>query len=529
MFKIDNRNLKIACIVDNFSYECLKYESDIILINTWDYEKVIQSQNPDLLLVESAWEGNNGQWTGMIIKNHYLIKKLTNLCKKIGIPTVFWSKEDPINFKYFIKAAALFDYIFTTDSDSIQNYKIKCKNDKVFTLPHAAQIKIHNPIDKDKEKIGRVAFAGAWYGNTFPQRSEDMNIILKAAFEYKIDIYDRNYNKSCNSQFRYPKEYLPYVKPGLRYNEMIKAYKKYDVLLNVNTVRDSPTMNSMRVFEILACGVNLVSTYSKSLKIMLEDIVHIVNNESETKKCLDVLLNNKDYRDKLSIKGQREVFNNHTYTHRVRTILDKVNIGYDKYYNVGVSIIGYIDCIDNLNKVIDNYLRQGYNEKELIVVYDNIDFYKKADLNKFRLYTDIKFIYINDFDVNCISYNYISKFYYLNYYAKDFIGDLMNAFDYTNADIVGKKTYYMHLEDNKISVINNNMENRYTDILYSDCSIIKKDIFNKLLFKDIVNFCKKQNYRIYDNKIKMYSTDRFNFLKLSKIISEAKYIESISV
>ncbi|MDO1752457.1 glycosyl hydrolase family 1, partial [Escherichia coli] len=67
----------------------------------------------DLIFVESAWEGNEGQWSRGI--GHYSdeesadLRGLLNLAKELGVPTVFWNKEDPVHFARFAPNAALFD------------------------------------------------------------------------------------------------------------------------------------------------------------------------------------------------------------------------------------------------------------------------------------------------------------------------------------------------------------------------------------------------------------------------------------
>lgn len=80
-----------------------------------------------------------------------------------NIPTIFWAKEDPNDFNVFIEAAKHFEYVFTPDTNCIQKHKNILGHDKVYFLPLGVQPKIHNPINKDKEKLGEVAFAGSWY------------------------------------------------------------------------------------------------------------------------------------------------------------------------------------------------------------------------------------------------------------------------------------------------------------------------------------------------------------------------------
>ena len=229
---------------------------------------------------------------------------LVNYCKSNQIPTVFWAKEDPYDFHVFIETAKLFDYVFTTDLNCISKYKKILGHDNVFLLPFAAQPKIHNPIDKDKEKIGKVAFAGAWY-DKFPKRSIHMENLLKPAFKYDLSIYDR-FSGLDDDNFKFPEDYRPYIRNSLKYEDMVAEYKKYQIFLNVNSTDTSPTTFARRIFELLSCGIPIISSYSLGLENYFKDIVVLSKDQGDTEKHLNRLVNNKELRDKISLLGQRE-------------------------------------------------------------------------------------------------------------------------------------------------------------------------------------------------------------------------------
>ncbi|WP_139019775.1 glycosyltransferase, partial [Bacillus wiedmannii] len=93
--------------------------------------------------------------------------------------------------------------------------------------------------------------------------SIDMDRVLDKAAKYGLEIFDRNYEKNKKGlmpNHRFPERFDPYIKGSLKYYEIDKAYKGYKVMINVNTVKQSPTMFSRRVFEGLACGTPVVST-----------------------------------------------------------------------------------------------------------------------------------------------------------------------------------------------------------------------------------------------------------------------------
>jgi hypothetical protein len=125
--KIELKNIKIASILDKFSYECFKYECNFMPVSYDNWKIQLEMENPNFLLVKSAWSGNNNLWKNKIVNLHIShdksLENLVHWCKYNNIPTVFWNKEDPGNFNMFIEAAKLFDYVFTTDINCIERYK----------------------------------------------------------------------------------------------------------------------------------------------------------------------------------------------------------------------------------------------------------------------------------------------------------------------------------------------------------------------------------------------------------------------
>ena len=144
--------LRLAIISDAFTTNCIKHICKTIQFGPEDWKAILEIEKPHMLFVESAWEGNDGRWTKKIAttssNNTIDLLELIAWCKKNNIPTVFWNKEDPVHFNSFIQTAKNFDYVFTTDEDSISNYVEKCSNQRVFAFPFAAQPYLHNPIEE---------------------------------------------------------------------------------------------------------------------------------------------------------------------------------------------------------------------------------------------------------------------------------------------------------------------------------------------------------------------------------------------
>lgn len=519
----DNNDITVACILDEFSYECFKYEGLFFQLGTQNWKEVMKSQRPQLLFVESAWMGYKNEWINKIanIQNSKdkTLLSIIGYCKENKIPTVFWAKEDPYDFHIFIESAKHFDYIFTTDLDSIPKYKEILNHDNVYLLPFAAQPKIHNPIDRDKEKIGTVAFAGGWY-KKFPERCKQMESLLRPAFKYNLVIYNR-FAKVNDSNFVFPEEYTPYLKNPIDYKDMVKEYKKYEIFLNVNSINISPTTFARRVFELLGSGIPIISSYSLGIENYFKNIVMLSNSENDTEKYLSKLINNKELRDRLSILGQRQILNNHTYRHRFNTVLDTVGINRKDSYCEGVSVITCTNRGFSLENILSNYLSQNYPLKELIIIINDDSISSEDWTNKLKVYNDISVFKLPqtctlgeclNFGVENSKYNYISKFDDDDYYGPNYLTDSINTFKFTDAHIVGKYSIYAYLEDsNTLALRYPNLENRYMNYIAGSTLTFKKDLFNKVKFRNI----SKSEDTLFlkdslDKGFRIYASDRFN-------------------
>ena len=263
-------DLTVGVIGDEFTRTTLEGSFHTILLSRENWRKQFLSHSFDLLFVESAWEGNGGEWKRGV--GHYSddesadLRALVAYAKESGVPTVFWNKEDPVHFARFAPNAALFDHVFTTDANMIPEYLglPDCKNVSVSSLPFYAQPKIHNPLPVTREFDNTIAYAGTYYGQRYADRSKGLDQLLEAATKYGLAIYDRQADMP-ESPYRFPAKYASAVRGSLPYAEVVKSYASHIAQLNVSSVTDSPTMFSRRVVEIPACGGVVLSSPSRGI------------------------------------------------------------------------------------------------------------------------------------------------------------------------------------------------------------------------------------------------------------------------
>lgn len=314
-------------IMDEFTTGCFEQDLNLVQPRPDNWYALAEKYQPELFLIESAWKGNYGSWQYRVgdyaNKPGQEVAQICEYARQKGIPTIFWNKEDPVHHDKFMCSARLVDHIFTTDANMRASYEAKTGNQRVHVLPFAAQPGLHKPAPLAGRKP-RACFAGAWYGNRHAERSEAMQWLLQAANRHGLDIYDRNHGTGI---FPFPEEYQAGIKGSLPYKALCEEYRSYRIFLNVNSVTDSPTMFARRVFELMACGTPVVSTYARGIEELFEsDAVWMVKSESEANEALHTLMTDDQEWRRRSLAGIREVFSNHTYAHRLNQVFQALGL-----------------------------------------------------------------------------------------------------------------------------------------------------------------------------------------------------------
>jgi predicted nucleic acid-binding Zn-ribbon protein len=373
----DVSKLRVAGVLDEMSAACFEPDCDLLRIGSENWAEELEAHEPHLLLVESTWQGNNGSWQYMVASyTHpdYIglpnLKALIAWCRERDIPTVFWNKEDPVHFERFKEAAALFDYIFTSDANCIDRYAALEREGTgpISALQFAAQPRIHNPIGAPAERNPSPVFAGAYYRDRHIDRQKSLQMLLDAAMPFGLQIYDRRFGHE-DKAFGFPERFADRVKGALPYDEMVEAYKSHRSFLNVNSVNDSPTMFSRRVFELLACGTSVVSTESVGVEQTLGDVVSMVETPDDATEAL-TKLQGDDYWRELSQRGRRKVVGEHTYRHRLAEVAGALGFNVTAYPGEKVAALALVDDVEqarSFRAVVSSITAQETRPAELLI------------------------------------------------------------------------------------------------------------------------------------------------------------------
>ncbi|WP_237565245.1 glycosyltransferase family protein [Ornithinimicrobium cavernae] len=529
-------DLRVGVVMDTFSSSAWGYEFDVLELTSDGWADQLAEQPIDLLLVESAWAGSSGSWryqlTGSRAPSESL-RALVEHCRGQQVPTVFWNKEDPPHFEDFLDTARIFDQVFTTDANLLDRYREELGHDRVEVLGFAAQPALHHPMrQKGVHQVRDIAFGGSYWSHKFPERQAQMDLLLGAAVQVAerrdrtFDIYSRFEN---DPRYRFPEQFEPHVRGSLDYDRMLTAYRLHKVMLNVNSVVDSPTMMARRVFEILASGTPVVSTRSPAVEHWFPDgEVAVVDDAEEAALTLRALLGSSELRDRMVHRAQRRIWREHTFSARAGQVLravgltDPVGTGLPRVSALAPTIRPHL-----VRGIVETAARQQGVDVQLVLLAHGFE-PPEAELRALARDLGLADLVVLRADrattlganlnalVAASDGDVLAKLDDDDLYGEHYLADSVHALGYSGADLVGKHARFTYLADLNATVLQYPFkEHRWTDLVGGPTMVGPRRTFLENPFEDrTLGEDTTFQRAILAAGGAIYGADRFNFIQM---------------
>ncbi|MFZ3415604.1 glycosyltransferase family protein [Arthrobacter sp. 3Tela_A] len=530
-------DLTVGVILDEFSAQAFACEWNTIALDPVSWQAQLEQTKVDLVFVESAWAGNGRLWRGKIAGPAGPAEPLAALLaysREHGIPSVFWNKEDPPHYDDFLPAAKLFDVVFTSDERRIVHYERDLGHQNVGVLPFAAQPAIHNPA---RPRYGRhardIAFAGMYFAHKYPERREQMDLLLGGALDasaslpHGLEIFSRKLGADANYQFPAPLDSR--VVGSLSYPQMLSAYKGYKVFLNVNSVVDSPSMCARRIFEINAAGTPVVTTPSAAVtEFFAPEEVPVAHNRAEAALLAKALVRNPELNDRTVHLAQRRIWADHTYAHRAEAVLAAAAPQHHRpLRRPAVSALVPTIRPHQLESVYRTVAAQQDVDVELVLLTHGFEAEAKTlrelaaayGLENVQVLTAGRDVPLGECLNRCVQAaggEVVAKVDDDDHYGPHYLSDQLYTLDYSGAEIVGKQAHYVHLASSGATVLRYGArEHRYTDFVMGPTitaprSVALENPFPAVGLGEDTGFLRAAA----SNGLRIYSADRFNYYQI---------------
>ncbi|MHA7276366.1 glycosyltransferase family protein [Arthrobacter sp. Hz1] len=497
--------IRVATILDEFSSLAFSYEWDTVALTPSNWRRVIAEERIDLLFVESAWHGSSDAWKYQLSGADGpsdVIKELVGGFRVGGTPTVFWNKEDPPHYQDFLPTAKLFDHVFTSDSNKVESYIKDLGHNRVSTLPFAAHPALHNPVRPRKGWHTRdLAFAGMYFAHKFPERRDQMDLLLGAAADVSdsmvtgLEIFSRQLGGA--DQYQFPETLRNHVVGSLPYTQMLTAYKAYKVFLNVNSVVDSPSMCARRVFEIAASGTPVVTTRSAAIEgFFPNEEIPIVDTRDQARSVLSALVRQQSLGDRQVHLAQRRIWNEHTYAHRAEKILAAAVPALAQPVTLpSLSVLVSTIRPHQLDHVFRTVTSQLGVCLELVLLTHGFtagareleELRQRYQLDALTILTAPVSQSLGECLNRCVDAatgEVLTKMDDDDYYGPHYLLDQLHALNYSGAQVVGKQAHYMYLQTQDATVLRfAQKEHRFTNMVMGPTLMAAGDVFRSFRFE----------------------------------------------
>lgn len=379
--KKKNSSLKIAAIVSDRLYHGIRFEAEVLLLTPENWEYTLRYSKPDLLLVESTWETSTGHWFMAqipISSDYSSLHNIVRLAQQHSIPTVFWNTKDCFYHEYYKDFSQFFDFIFCADpyeAELLQREGIEAE-----VLLPCVQPALYNPFRihdyYDTYKIG-VLFDG-WIDI---EKYTNHLTLLNKLKKYDLGIIESKYiffSKRLKNATALKDRFLGCVTPQARM--LILKYAK--CCISFDHTISHRTTQWWAALETAASHTPVLHLGDVPDDDIRREFAIIHENEEVLLNDIENFYQDEIYYKKVSQISWRRIVSKHTFAHRLRAICQNAKVNKHSWIEYPkVSIITPTYRQHLLDRCLENYDRQTYPNKELIIVYNN-------DTNEFNQVLD---------------------------------------------------------------------------------------------------------------------------------------------
>lgn len=432
--------IKIAALCDSKTYDSFKFECDLIKLIPDDWLNQLKNEKPNLFLLTSSYCEDF---------NEEKLPEILEYCSKNGIPSIFW-ENSAFKQKDHKRLMFNFDYIFTAYKENADYYCINdCDN--VEYLMFATQPKLFNPINECPKLKKSVAFIGTWDKGDSKQCeliSKNLNEII--ANNYKLRIFDYDSINDLNNT-TFPVRYHNYMDIAESHSQIPKIYNESERGLVIN---EDENIIDGNIFELMSSNTLVYSNYRE-----------ILYREFKNNVIYSDCSNNPDGMGLKKIKRENlhNVLKNHTYSNRLKQILDTINIKYSPNIK-RITLFYRLKDLNEIENIYNHFYSIEYPYKQMKIIATEDLLYLPNTILENQL-SEIKLDendYFSFVDLNSDSDFIEEALLHFSYIEKDtgIKEDIDNSFSFDKTHDIGNVIFNGSQYENVIS------ENRKTFDIY---------------------------------------------------------------
>ncbi|MEW6075715.1 MAG: glycosyltransferase [Candidatus Omnitrophota bacterium] len=269
---------------------------------------LVSQERPDIVLV--------------LCGENISAETLDSIRSKFSVPVANWFYDSllvPARRALLSELPQHYDYFFIIDTLEVLS-QMPIKAAHIVSLPLACDPDVHKPLTLSAQERSFYGSDVAFVGTVTPERAK----VLEALSGFNLKIWGK-WQKKNKALARC------YQKQDIYREEVVKVYNASKIVLDIHTLfgREQAMYNvTPRVFEVPACRAFLLTNAIAQLSGLYDVGEEMVTYRSvdELKELIARYLNDDEGRCTTAQKGFARVRREHTYAHRVRTLLGTIAV-----------------------------------------------------------------------------------------------------------------------------------------------------------------------------------------------------------
>lgn len=439
-------DLKVAFLGDEHLFSKLETISEVVdLKERMEFDAEYSLGNVDLFLATPSLTSS-----GKLYKGEWLEKTILHF-KSLSIPTVFWYTDACEHASMFVGIAREFDYIYAVEEKTVNYFSDEIKRE-VGYLPWGITPPFNNAFRRSKKRpfINLNVMYDGWADLIEFKENRDLLVSLDRE---DILVFDSDWRFNRNKLMDFP-DLRECIIGCITAEQRLQVLKEFNILLITHKTLKSSARLRERVLEALSAKT-LVICYGDVNLGDVGKLVEYYHSYDDIKARLDFLNSNPILLKSKVQKLWREVHSTYTLDQSLAKVISDIGIRRDKRC-VKVSCITVTKRPQYIDNIINNFSRQTYGNKELIVVFNTaeLDFSRTAEYIKERVPCAVVYQISSEKNIGfCLNYavshssgSYWAKMDDDDRYGSNYIYDYIKCLKCGDLDLIGKKMGFTYFE-----------------------------------------------------------------------------------
>ncbi len=460
IYKSPKAKVKIASIVSDLVFDLFRFDAEMDIILESEYEGKPEDSDADFFLVDSNFFTATKDWDFKQTKGSDAYKKLLYVIKKFKerkIPTVFWITSDKIYYPHFVEISKHFDHVYYADKGAKKYLEKRAKY-----LPPAVQTALFHPyttFKESRERTMNILFDG--WNDICTGGYTPYSDLIDNLDPQELSVVDSENRLWQGVRGRMPKHIKDTAKGCVHSESLPDVLRASKIYLSFTESLRSPMLQTWKMLQAAACRVPIVHVGELDEDDFRKELVEECDNYWQALAKITRIKEDFLYGETISHILWREVFEKHSSTERLNTILEDLKIETKKEEEPLVTLVAPTANPHFIDFLIEQYECQTYSNKELVIVANSKKIEDWDEISKrFDDRDDVIFTFVPKDCFAGTAMNigksigngeYVFRITDDDWYGPEYLTDIMLSRKSVDAAIMGKKfTFFKFDEEQEI-------------------------------------------------------------------------------